>query len=136
MAAAYSSKLTASSPVLLVKDVVASANHYRDAMGFGYDEFFGDPPVFTILGRDGMHLMLKQVPDQKLIVPHWTVSEGLWNAYFWVSDADALLADFMKRGAKIHYGPCDQPYGCREFAALDLDGYSIGFGQIIGPERM
>jgi len=32
-------KLTASSAVLLVKDVVKAANHYRDAMGFGYERF-------------------------------------------------------------------------------------------------
>jgi hypothetical protein len=32
-------KLTASAAVLLVKDVVKAANHYRDAMGFGYDRF-------------------------------------------------------------------------------------------------
>jgi predicted enzyme related to lactoylglutathione lyase len=129
MTAASISKLTASAPALLVKDVVAAANHYRDAMGFRYDEFVSEPPVFVILRRDGMYLMLKQAADAKLIVPHWTVSDGFWNAYFWVSDADALHAEFVRRGAKIDYGPCDQPYGCREFAIQDLDGYMIGFGQ-------
>jgi hypothetical protein len=131
MSAESKSRLTASAPVLLVKDVVAAANHYRDALGFGYDRFYGEPPGFVILGRDGMYLMLKQVTDQKLIVPFWTVSEGLWNAYFWVSDIESLHAEFVRRGAKIDYGPCDQPYGCREFGIQDLDGYDIGFGQIV-----
>jgi hypothetical protein len=117
-----------------VRDVVAASNHYRDAMGFGYDRFDGEPPGFVILGRDGMYLMLKQVADEKLIVPHWTVSENLWNAYFWVSDVERLHAEFVRRGAKIDYGLCDQPYGCREFGTQDLDGYDIGFGQAMGPD--
>ena len=136
MSAAPSSKLIASAAVLLVKDVVAAANHYRDAMGFAYDRFYGEPPSFVILGRDGLHLMLKQVADEKLVVPHWTVDEQLWNVYFWVSDVDALHAEFVRRGAKVSYGLCDQAYGCREFAIRDLDGYDIGFGQVVGPDRM
>ena len=127
-------KLTASSPVLLVRDVVASANHYRDTMGFAYDHFYGDPPAFVILHRDGMYLMLKQADDPAHIVPLWTVSDKLWNAYFWVDDADALHAEFVKNGATIDYGPCDQPYGCREFGIQDLDGHDIGFGQVVAPQ--
>jgi hypothetical protein len=55
MTAASASKLTASAPVLLVKDVVAAANHYRDALGFRYPRFYGEPPGFVILNRDGMY---------------------------------------------------------------------------------
>ena len=124
-------KLTASAPVLLVKDVVIAANHYRDTMGFGYDRFWGEPPSFVILHRDGMYVMLKQADDPKHVVPHWTVSDKLWNIYFWVSDVDALHAEFVRRGAKIDYELCDQPYGCREFGTQDLDGHDIGFGQPI-----
>jgi hypothetical protein len=124
-------KLTASSAVLLVKDVVKAANHYRDAMGFAYERVWGEPPGFVILYRDGMYLMLKQVEDARHVVPHWTVSEQLWDAYFWVSGVDALHAEFVRRGAKIDYGPCDQPYGCREFGVQDLDGHDIGFGEVM-----
>jgi uncharacterized glyoxalase superfamily protein PhnB len=124
-------KLTASSAVLLVKDVVQAANHYRDAMGFAYERFWGEPPSFVILYRDAMYLMLKQVDDAKHVVPHWTVSEKVWDVYFWVSDVEALYAEFVRRGAKIDYGLCDQPYGCREFGTQDLDGHDIGFGQVM-----
>lgn len=128
-----SSQLISSAAVLLVKDVVAAANHYRDQLGFTYDRFFGEPPSFCILHRDRCFLMLKQAEDPKHVVPHWTVSDKLWTAYFWVTDADALCAEFKKRGATIDYGPCDQPYGCREFGIQDLDGHDIGFGQIVHP---
>jgi len=124
-------RLIASAPVLLVRNVVDAANHYRDAMRFSYDKLWGEPPSFVILHRDGMYVMLKQVADPKYIVPHWTVSEKLWNMYFWVSDVDGLYSELVRRGAKIDYELCDQSYGCREFGTQDLDGHDIGFGQVI-----
>jgi predicted enzyme related to lactoylglutathione lyase len=125
--------LKATAPVLLVKDVVVAANHYRDAMGFTYEKFWGEPAAFVMLQRDGLTVMLRQAKDPKHIVPNWTVVDKLWDIYFWVSDADALHAEFVTRGAKIDYGLCDQPYGCREFGTQDIDGHDIGFGQVIAP---
>ena len=124
-------KLIGSAPVLLVKDVAAAANHYREMLGFACGPFFGEPPSFVILNRDGFHLMLKQASDPAHIVPHWSVSPKLCDAYFWVTDANALYAEFVARGAKIDYLPCDQPYGCREFGVQDLDGHDLSFGQVI-----
>jgi hypothetical protein len=125
-------KLTASAAVLLVKDVVAAANHYRDKMGFQYDQFMGEPPSFVMLRRDGLWLMLKQATDAKHVVPNWTLSDKLWNVYFWVDDVESLYQEFLNRGASIDYGLCTQPYGCREFGTQDVDGYDIGFGQFLG----
>jgi len=125
------SKLTSSAAVLLVTDVLASADHYRDKLGFSYDRFYGEPPAFCIVHRDGCYLMLAKIDDVKYIVPHWTVREKTCNVYFWVTDANALHREFVGRGANIDCGPCDQPYGCREFGIQDLDGYHISFGQIM-----
>jgi uncharacterized glyoxalase superfamily protein PhnB len=122
-------KLTASAPVLFVRDVQAAAAYYRDALGFTAGRFWGEPPSFTILGRDGMHVMLKQIDDHTRIVPRHTVSSGLWDMYFWVDDVQALYDELVGRGANIDYDLCDQPYGCREFGVQDLDGHDIGFGQ-------
>jgi hypothetical protein len=128
------SKLIGSAAVLLVGDVVAAANHYRDAMGFGYGRFYGEPPGFVILGRDDMYLMLKQA-DAKLIAPHRTVDVESCDVYFWTSGVDALHAEFVRRGARIADELCLQDYGCREFAILDLDGYEIRFGQVVAEDR-
>lgn len=124
-------KLTGSAPVLFVRDVYAATKHYRDTMGFSFEEILGEPPSFAILKRDSVYVMIKQIEDQKHIVPRWTVSPGLWDMYFWVDDVDALYREFVERGAKIDYGLCDQPYGCREFGTQDIDGHDIGFGQVI-----
>lgn len=124
--------LTSSAPVLLVRDVVAAANHYRDSLGFTYEKFWGTPPDFVILRRDALHLMLSLAPKDHAIVPNSKVN-GIWNLYFWVDDVDALYAEVVKRGAKIDYGLENKPYDVREFGVQDLDGYDIGFGQPITP---
>jgi uncharacterized glyoxalase superfamily protein PhnB len=123
--------LTASAPILLVNDVVAAANYYRDRVGFSYDRLWGEPPDFCILHRDGMRLMLSQVNNPADIRPHWTVVDKMWNVYFWVDDVDALYAELHSRGAKIDYGLCNKHYGCREFGIQDLDGHDIAFGQCV-----
>ena len=126
-------RLTSSAPVLLVREVVASANYYRDAVGFTYDRLWGEPPNFVILRRDGLHLMLSQPPAGTAMVPHWKISRGIWNVYFWVDDVDALFAELKRRGAKIDYELDDKPYDVREFGIQDLDGYDIAFGQPMAP---
>jgi uncharacterized glyoxalase superfamily protein PhnB len=128
-------KLISSAPVLFVRDVQASAEHYRDAMGFRFDRFYGDPPSFVILGRDGLHIMLKTISDHSAIIPRSHISNNLWDIYFWVDDVEALYQEFRNRGAKIDYELCNQPYGCREFGAQDIDGHDVGFGQDVNHEN-
>jgi hypothetical protein len=124
-------KITASAPVLLVSDVVASANYFRDAVGFQYDGFYGDPPCFCIAHRDGHRLMLAQVDDPRKIMPYWKLRHQTWNAYFWVDDAEGLYRELVAAGAKIDYGLDKKPYGILEFGIQDLDEHDIGFGQLI-----
>jgi len=124
-------KITASAPVLLVSDVVASANYFCKAVGFDHDPFYSETPDFCICRRDGHYLMLAQVDEPGKIVPFWKIREKMCNAYFWVDDADALYEEMKAKGARMDYGPCTQPYGVREFGIQDLDGHDIGFGQVL-----
>jgi hypothetical protein len=128
-------KFLSSAPVLFVRDVLASAEHYRDTMGFRFDRFYGDPPSFVILGRYGLHVMLKSAPDHSAIIPRRNISPNLWDMYFWVDDVEELYREFQGRAAKIDYELCDQPYGCREFGTQDIDGHDIGFGQVVSREN-
>lgn len=124
-------RITASAPVLLVRDVVAAANYYRDCLGFHYEQFYGEPPNFCILHRDGHYLMLAQAENHSQLKPYREVIENMCNAYYWVDAVDALFEEFKARGAKIGFHPCTQPYGVRELGIQDLDGHDITFGQIL-----
>lgn len=126
--------LTSSAPVLLVRDVVAAAEYYRDKLGFSYERFWGDPPTFVILNRDNCSVMLRQVEHSFHIIPNWKVVRNLWDIYFWVDDVEKLYIELQERGATIDYTLCTQPYGCREFGVQDLDGHDIAFGQVIAEQ--
>ena len=127
-------RITASAPILLVRDVVASANYFRDAVGFDHDKLWGSPPDFCICHRDGHHLMLASA-DPAQLKPHWRIRDKMWNAYFWVDDADAMYAELRGRGARIDYELCTQPYGVREFGIQDLDDHDIAFGQVLSAKN-
>jgi len=112
-----------------------AANHYRDAMGFSYERFFGEPPVFVIVSRDDMYLMLKKVADAGIINPHRTAGVESCDVYFWTSGVDALHEELVRRGARVTDGLYLEDYGCKEFAVEDIDGYEIRFGQIVAEDR-
>lgn len=124
-------KIVAVAPVLLVRDVVASADYFRDKLGFSYDRLWGDPPNFCMVRRDGHTVMLSQAPAQAALVPHWKVVSQMWDVYFWVDDVDAVYEEMQRRGAIIDYEPGVKPYAVKEFGVQDLDDHDIAFGQLL-----
>lgn len=124
-------KITASAPILLVKDVVKAAAYYRDKLGFAEPQLYGEPPNFAMVKRDGFTVMLAQAPADHTIIPHWKIVDKMWNIYFWVDDVETLYADFQRSGAIIDYTLYTTPWGTREFGVQDLDDHDIAFGQII-----
>ncbi|QDS97829.1 VOC family protein [Adhaeretor mobilis] len=124
-------QIQAVAPVLLVRDVVAAANYFRDQLGFAYDRFWGEPFDFCMVRRDGHTVMLSQAPEEADLQPYWRVVDKMWNAYFWVTDVEAIYAEYQQSGAKIDYHLGIKPYGVKEFGIQDLDGHDIAFGQVI-----
>jgi uncharacterized glyoxalase superfamily protein PhnB len=43
-------------------------------------------------------------------------------------DVDALAEGIVARGGKLDQGPRDQPWGMRDFALTDPDGFKITIG--------
>lgn len=118
-------------PYFIVDDVVASANYYRDTLGFHYRMLWGEPPCFTIVRRGGASIMLKQAEAVGLIRPNAKADPESWDAYLWIENADALYAELSAKGAKIARPICDQEYGCRDFDVEDCNGYRLCFGHDI-----
>ena len=122
-------------PHFRVPNVVRTAEYYRDVLGFqlaGYwdgEQVHTDvskPAVFGIVRRDEVSIHLNradaatipQVPD-----------DGAYDAYFDVSDVDALAEDLHGRGADVLDGPEERVYGRRELVVRDCDGRILGFGE-------
>lgn len=117
-------------PYFIVDDVVATADFYRDKLGFEYERFWGEPPCFAMVHRRGSVLMLSQLEKTGLMRPNSAVDPeaSAWDAYFWVENADALYEEFKSKGVTIAREICDQPYRCRDFDIRDCNGYTLCFG--------
>jgi uncharacterized glyoxalase superfamily protein PhnB len=124
-------KILSGAPVLLVRDVRAAADYFRDRLGFSYDQLWGQPPDFCMVRRDGNTVMLSQAPPDAALVPHWRVVHQMWDVYFWVDDVEAIYEEFKERGATIDYHLGVKPYGVKEFGVQDLDDHDIAFGQLL-----
>jgi len=118
-------------PYFIVEDVVATANYYRDKLGFTYERFWNDPPSFCMVKRNGIVIMLAQLERTGVVRPNRFVDPeaNAWDAYIWIDDADALYAEFKSKGVTIAREPCNQFYGCRDFDIDDCNGYRLCFGQ-------
>jgi catechol 2,3-dioxygenase-like lactoylglutathione lyase family enzyme len=111
----------------IVDDLIASAEFYRDKLGFSFERYWGEPPCFVIVARDDVEFFLSY-QGLGLAKPNHRTNVGVsWDAYVRVSDADALCAEFKSRGVKIHREPETAFYQQREFEIEDLDGYRICF---------
>ncbi len=123
-------KLLRGAPYFPVADVSETGAYYRDVLGFQLEYAGGDPPEFAVYSRDGCALMLRRVSDASRIQSN-EARGGTWDAFFWVSDVDALFHELERKGARFAYRPTLQPYGMKEFAARDPHGYVLGFGQSV-----
>lgn len=124
------------SPYFLVDDVVATAEYYRDKLGFQFRAFFGEPPAFVIVKRNTTRLMFRQPSPAHRPAAHSNVAilPHAFDAYIWVSDVDALASELKDRGADVISGPYDNDDdgGRREMLVRDLNGYVLCFGRVLG----
>jgi uncharacterized glyoxalase superfamily protein PhnB len=106
-------------PTLQVPDVTATAEYYRDKLGFQLEFLWGEPPVHAgvSLGCISMHF------SQGSPAPH-----GFW-IYLVIDDADRLFEWYKENGVEVLDEPQTHPWGMREFNITDLNGYRLRFGQ-------
>jgi len=124
-------KIERGAPYFPVPDVAAIGVHYRDVLGFSCEYSAGppgSPPEFAIYSRDGAPILFRRVADSGLICPNERQG-GTWDVFFWVDDVGSLYDELRDKGAVVVYEPMVQPYGMKEFAVRDPNGYVLGFGQ-------
>jgi hypothetical protein len=114
-------------PHFVVPDVLASAEHYRDALGFKIMGYWLDPPVFAIVARDDVEIQFGKSDNGALPSPNIVRRESGLDAYIWVNDLDALYAELQGRGAKILEAPLMRVYKCYELLVEDNFGYRLCF---------
>jgi uncharacterized glyoxalase superfamily protein PhnB len=113
-----------------VPDVAAIGAYYRDVLGFACEYAAGEPPQFAIHSRGGAAIMFRRVEEAGCICPN-EKQGGTWDVFSWVEDVDSLYRELTLMGAEVVYEPVVQPYGMKEFAVRDPNGYVLGFGQAL-----
>jgi len=102
------------SPILPVQDLPASIDYYVRMLGFTID---WQGPYFASVSRGQCHIFLSQ-GDQG--------QPGTW-VWIGVEDADALLEEYRRTGAKIRHMPTNYPWAY-EAQVEDLDGNVLRLG--------
>jgi uncharacterized glyoxalase superfamily protein PhnB len=128
MPATRQADILRSAPYLPVPDVASIGTHYRDVLGFHCEYAAGNPPEFAVYSRGRSAVMFRRVQDPSLLSPN-EKQGGTWDVFSWVDDVDALFEELASSGAIVVYPPTVQPYGMKEFAVRDPNGYVLGFGQ-------
>ena len=122
-------RLTRSVSVIFVANVEASAEFFRNTLGFSIDFLHGKPPFYGSVSRDGARVHLKFVHEPVLAVGAQD-QDGLITAFIEVENVKALYAEYVTAGAMFDQKLKKQAWGGRDFIVRDLDGNGICF---VGP---
>lgn len=114
-------------PILNVADLQATTNFYRDKLGFQVDFLFGDPPNYGQVSRG--EWSFERVQIQFSQAEHANGQQAGAALYINIGpDLDGLCEQYRVAGVTIEREPENHPWGLREFAIRDLNGYLIRFG--------
>ncbi len=99
-------------PSFVVADPVATAEYYRDVLGFEILGYFAEPPVFAMVARGGVeiHFGKADAEPQRSNLELRKISS---DAYVWVDDVDTLFEELTASGADIIEGPTLRIYDLR-----------------------
>jgi uncharacterized glyoxalase superfamily protein PhnB len=118
-------RLRAIMPSLTVNDIAASLTWYRDVLGFLVtQEIQQDGTLVAAMLKAGtVELLLAQDDFAK----GRDRKKGVGLRLFGVTgqDIDQLAAAIVSRGGVLSQPVKDQPWGTRDFAVIDPDGFQI-----------
>ena len=101
-------------PLLLVPDVLATADFYRRVLGFKSDPGTATPD-YAVIWRDNAAVHLTKGDHPPIGV----------RIFFWVKNVDALHEQVIKQGVTIAVPIGTRPYKVRDFSILDPNGVQV-----------
>ena len=127
-------KLSAVMPSITANDLGASIEWYRDVIGFvvaNEIEHEGQR-VAAVMSAGGVQFLLGQDDFAK----GRDRQKGIGLRLYCVSeqDIDELAATIKARGGTLDQEPTDQPWGARDLAVSDPDGFKISISSGTGEE--
>jgi catechol 2,3-dioxygenase-like lactoylglutathione lyase family enzyme len=114
-------------PHLPVKDLQLTLDYYRERLGFDNEWRFG--PSDGGISRDELRLLFAE--DEAFTKDINNSSHSLPILWF-VNNIEAICAEFKQRGIALADELRTHPYGLREFAFIDINGYYIRVAERTG----
>ena len=119
-------KFIRSNPHLPVRDLQETLDYYRDKLGFTDEWAMANSEGKVTDGgvrRDEMRLLFGEDPEFVEVINSYKKSRLplMW----FVEDIEAVYSEFQSRGIEFTDTLCTHPYGLREFAFIDINGYYI-----------
>lgn len=112
-------------PILVYRDLEAAHDFLVQVFGFrsgGVErDEEGNVRHAEVIAGETKIFLHRETEDGRLVSPG-RMDPASHGMLVMVSDADAYCTRLREAGARIEYGPVDQPYGQREFEALDSEG--------------
>ena len=119
-------ELKGAKPVLFVRNVQASADFFRDTLGFAIDFLHGNPPFYGSVSRGGACLHLRFV-HEPVFKDGVREEEQLLSAFVEVENIKSLFAEFKVAGVSFVQPLRKEPWGASGFIVLDPDRNWIYF---------
>jgi hypothetical protein len=107
-------------PHLPVNDLQLTLAYYRDRLGFTGEWIFGDTDGG--IGRDDLRLLFAEDKDFTNDINN---KKHRLPLMWFVDNIDAIYTEFKKRDIELADELRTHPYGLREFAFIDINGYYI-----------
>jgi len=108
------------SPHLPVKNLKLTLEYYRDKLGFTDEWTFGEKDGGIC--RDDLRLLFA---EDKEFTNDINNQDHRLPLMWFVDDIDAIYEEFKERDIEIADELRIHPYGLREFAFIDINGYYI-----------
>ena len=107
-------------PHLPVRNLRVTLDYYRDQLGFTDEWMFGEKDGG--IRRDDLALLLAEDPD---FTNNLNTMEHRLPVMWFVTNIDGIYAEFKTRKIPLADELRTHPYGLREFAFIDINGYLI-----------
>ncbi|MEA2559335.1 MAG: hypothetical protein QOH06_839 [Acidobacteriota bacterium] len=106
-------------------DLQASLAWYRDVLGFTMAEEYKNEGVVMGVRMNAGDVQLMLGQDDFAKGRDRQKGAGLRIFCTTSQDVDQLAAAIKERGGQLTHEPTDQPWGLRDFAVVDPDGFNI-----------
>ncbi len=117
-------------PFLPVRDLRETVAYYRDTLGFSNEWFWEESDAG--IERDEMHLLFNQNAE---FAERINTGERGFEVMWFVQNVEDIYAEFQEKGVTIAAELVEEPWGVKEFAFKDINGYYIRVAEGIEEEE-